>query len=328
MLVSVVMAVYNAEDYVEEAIKSILNQTYDQIELIIVNDASIDRSYEILESIKDQKVKVIHLDKNQGAAHCLNIGIKQASGSWIAIQDADDLSLPNRIEEQVKYVTNHAGIAAVGSFIHCIHGKELISNELLLMEEEGYNASSEHLKEHRFFSCFMCHGSVMFSKSVFDKLGGYNPAYRIAYDYDLWMRMLEILPIHKLPKVLYEYRIHPDSLSRLKRQDTVNEVWLISSKNIQKKLVDGLNHNPNFVIIGDRKTCKEFKNIACTENSLSVYDFYYKNNRSLSSKIYKLYCTGKVDAVIFLNSYKLLGIYEQLKQQGLIFNDNLFRIMV
>jgi glycosyltransferase involved in cell wall biosynthesis len=329
MLVSVVMGVYNAECYVEEAINSILNQTYKNIELIIINDGSTDRSFEILESFKeDTRIKIIHLKKNQGAAHCLNLGVKHANGSWIAIQDADDLSLPNRIEEQAKYVTRHPNIGAVGSFINCIHGLEEISKEILTWEAEGHNASTEYLYEHRFFSNYICHGSVMLSKSVFERLGGYDPAYKIAYDYDLWMRMMEILPIHKLPKVLYQYRIYSDSLSRLNRQDTVNEVWLISSKNIEKKLVESLNRKPIFVVFGDRKTCKEFKNIVCTDDGLSVYDFYYKNKKSLSSKIDKFHSSGKIDAVIFLNSYKLLETYEQLKQLGMTVNNQLFRIMV
>jgi glycosyltransferase involved in cell wall biosynthesis len=328
MLVSVVMAVYNAECYLEEAIKSILNQTYKNLELIIVNDGSTDRSYGILESIKDTRVKIIHQEKNQGAAYCLNLGVKYANGSWIAIHDADDLSMPNRIEEQVKYVLEHPEIASVGTFIKCIHGKEEISQDILAWEAEGHCAASDYLFENRFFANYICHGSSMFSKAVFEKIGGYNPEYKIAYDYDLWMRMMEISPIHKLPKVLYQYRIYFDSLSRVNRQDTVDEVWLISSKGIQKKLALTLNRKPNFALIGDRKMCKDFIKIACKESGLSIYDYYYKNKRTLCSKIDNLYSSGKIDAVIFLDSYKLSGIYEQLGQQGLTYNEQLFRIMV
>ncbi|KZE63415.1 hypothetical protein AWM68_15480 [Fictibacillus phosphorivorans] len=328
MLISVVMAVYNAECYVEEAINSILNQTYKNLELIIVNDGSTDRSYEILESIKDERVKIIHQEKNQGAAYCLNVGVKHASSSWIAIQDADDLSMPNRIEEQVKYVMKHPEIASVGTFIKCIHGKEEISQDILEWEAEGHCASTDYLFENRFCANYICHGSSMFSRAVFERIGGYNPEYKIAYDYDLWMRMMEILPIHKLPKVLYQYRIYFDSLSRVNRQDTVDEVWLISSKGIEKKLTLTLNRKPNFALIGDRKTCKDFINIVCKESGLSIYDYYYKNKRSLSSKIDHLYSSGKIDAVIFLDSTRLLGNYEQLVQQGFIYNEQLFKIMV
>ncbi|WP_408010794.1 glycosyltransferase family 2 protein [Pseudalkalibacillus sp. A8] len=123
MQISVVMAVYNGKLYVQQAIDSILQQTYRDFEFIIVNDGSTDKTIEILNDIQDPRVRLIHLPQNGGAASALNMGIQNAKGKWIAIQDADDLSCPTRLEDQISYVEEHLGIAAVGTLKKCISGK-------------------------------------------------------------------------------------------------------------------------------------------------------------------------------------------------------------
>ena len=104
MLVSVVMAVYNGEKFLQKAIDSILAQSYQEIEVIVVNDGSIDTTKKILDQVEDERVRIIHLERNQGAANALNIAIDNAMGQWIAIHDADDISYSNRILEQVRFL--------------------------------------------------------------------------------------------------------------------------------------------------------------------------------------------------------------------------------
>lgn len=166
MLVSVVTAVYNGEEYLRECIESILDQTYTEFEYIIVNDGSTDRTKEILDAIQDTKVRVIHLERNHGAAFCLNQGINQAEGKWIAVQDADDISTPTRLEEQVNYLKDHPQAIGVGSFVKGIAGKELVSENSLYAHEFYFNKvmSKEEVYTSRFLTCYVCHGSVMFLK--------------------------------------------------------------------------------------------------------------------------------------------------------------------
>ncbi|MBT2701634.1 glycosyltransferase family 2 protein [Bacillus sp. ISL-40] len=102
MLFSVVMAVYNGEEYLKEAIDSILHQTYKDFEFIIVNDGSSYKTREILNLIEDNRVRVIHLEVNKGLANALNMGIQNANGEWIVRQDADHVSYPHRIIEQAQ----------------------------------------------------------------------------------------------------------------------------------------------------------------------------------------------------------------------------------
>ncbi|UJF31540.1 glycosyltransferase family 2 protein [Paenibacillus hexagrammi] len=124
MKVSVITAVFNGEAYIQEAIDSILGQTYTDLEYIIVNDGSTDKTREILDRIQDPRVKVIHLPENQGAARCMNLAASHATGEWIAVQDADDISLPRRLELQVEHIRKNPKLVLVGSKIDCISGDE------------------------------------------------------------------------------------------------------------------------------------------------------------------------------------------------------------
>ncbi|MEH7375151.1 glycosyltransferase family 2 protein [Neobacillus drentensis] len=122
MKVALVMAIYNGEEYLQETIDSILSQTYQPLEIIFVNDGSTDSTSKILDAIDDPRVKIIHLEGNKGVANGLNVGISQTEAEWIAIHDADDLSLPQRIEEQVNNIKANPHVVAVASFIECIAG--------------------------------------------------------------------------------------------------------------------------------------------------------------------------------------------------------------
>lgn len=113
-LVTVVMPVYNAEDYVEEAIRSILLQTYSNLELIIVDDNSEDGSLNRIYGFCDERIKIIHNETNKGIAYTTNIAIKNGDGKYIALMDDDDVSEPERIEKQVKYLENHIEIDVLG----------------------------------------------------------------------------------------------------------------------------------------------------------------------------------------------------------------------
>ena len=113
-LVSVIMHVYNSSEYLIESIESILNQTFRNFELIIINDGSTDESEKIIKSYADKRI-VFFIQENKGLASTLNRGINQARGNWIARMDADNISYPNRLEEQLKFLINNKACVAVGS---------------------------------------------------------------------------------------------------------------------------------------------------------------------------------------------------------------------
>jgi len=114
--VSIVMSVYNAQKYLDEAIESILNQTYSNFEFIIINDGSTDKSLEIIENYakKDSRIIVINRE-NKGLIYSLNEGIRKANGKYIARMDADDISLPQRLEKQVEFMEKNKNIGICGT---------------------------------------------------------------------------------------------------------------------------------------------------------------------------------------------------------------------
>ncbi|MGP4082842.1 glycosyltransferase family 2 protein [Pseudalkalibacillus sp. R45] len=326
MLISVVMAVYNGEHYLQEAIESILNQSYQNFEFIIVNDGSLDNTAEILKDVQDSRVRIIHIPKNKGAANALNIAIKNASGDWIAIQDADDLSMPTRLEEQAAYVREHPHLAAIGTLKECMSGNKEIPSKRLRTEEFGnFLVSSEHMKAYRFYINPLCHGSVLFSKKIFKEVGGYDSSYKICYDYDLWMRMFEVGPIHKINKKLYQYRIHPDSISNKKQP--YNEDWVVASTYIKKSVKKARNsgRDPQIIVLGNFEACNEFKEVSMVSN-MKVYCYINTTDTDTSKEIYRLFHENKIDGVIVLEGLQFNNTFQALEDKGMEMNKNLFKI--
>ncbi|MFB6366742.1 glycosyltransferase family 2 protein [Paenibacillus elgii] len=323
MYISVVMAVYNGEKYIEEAIQSILNQTYSQFELIIVNDGSSDRTREILDAIADDRVKMIHAETNQGAAASLNLGIEHASGDWIAIHDADDLSEPTRLEEQAGYLLSHPESIGVGSLITGRIGNEIVSNN---SEVEYYNQmlEREQIYKNRLFMCYLCHGSVMFSKKAFYDAGQYNPMYKISYDYDLWLRMFEIAPIEKIPKVLYQYRLREDSLGKQNTKQTITELMTISSLHLYNKLLWEKRKQPVLTIVGSKKGCLFFKKRV--GKRFKKLNYVYVRTIRDSRKIRLLKKRKTFHAAVVLNNRLSNGLMHRLLRRGPRWRRKVFKI--
>lgn len=332
MLVSVVTAVYNGEEYLRECIESILNQTYTEFEYIIVNDGSTDGTKEILDAVQDPRVRVRHLERNHGAAFCLNQGINQAEGKWIAIQDADDMSAPTRLEEQVDYVTSHPEAVGVSSFVKGIAGNEPVSEKLLCAHEFYFNRvlSKEEVCTSRFLTCYVCHGSVMFSKEVFCRLGGYNPLFKIVYDRDLWFRMFEIAPFEKIPKVLYYYRILSDSLSHGNPATVNKELLLAATTGVRDVIcrIKGYLHNegPNVSVVASQNKCQFFKENIAPHVDLNVQR-YINSSKKMKGREFKDLLNGDInDGVLVMNDYQSNRFMKKLIHKGLEMNKHIFRI--
>ena len=208
--INVIMSVYNGKPHLKEAIDSIFNQTFSDFEFIIINDCSTDASLEIIKSYDDGRIKIISNEVNIGLTKSLNKALKEASGKYIARQDADDISLPNRLELQLKYLENHPQVALLGTGIYVVdaRGKEI---EKRIMQP---NPRASLQKGNR-----IVHGSVMFRKSAIDKIGGYNEALKYAQDYELWLRMAKRHGVRNLPLPLYKLRMHGGSILSQKAEE-------------------------------------------------------------------------------------------------------------
>jgi glycosyltransferase involved in cell wall biosynthesis len=327
MKLSVVMTVYNGEDYLTEAIESILKQTYKEFEFIIVNDGSVDRTREILDHLDDNRVRVFHLEKNFGMTYCLNFGIQQAKGTWIVRQDADDISLPQRLEEQLKYIQAYSDAVAVGTLIKSIPGKMPISEHLLQSYEWSNRLlTREEIRRFRFIAPPVVHGSLTFSKQLFHELGGYNERYKIAQDFDLIIRLLEVGPIDKVPKVLYHYRVDPRSLSRKNETETCDESMRVASDHIRDMIRKKAKTEPIFALIGPKKGCQYFSSRICSENRLMVCKFIYTEEAEPPASGYELFQSGKIDGIMILSGPGSETALHYLQERGMELNRNLFSL--
>lgn len=195
--ISVIMAVYNGEKYIKDTIDSILNQEYNNFELIIVDDCSQDRTVDIIQSFRDSRIILLRNDRNMKLAYSLNRAIEKSSGYYIARMDADDICAPNRFTKQVKYMEQNPSVAVLGG---C--AKQFGASEELLR----YPKNHEKIKIELLFGNPLCHPAVMFRK---DKIGQwYDPKIKAGQDYELWSKLIWEVEFHNLSDILVYYRIH------------------------------------------------------------------------------------------------------------------------
>ncbi|MEX2012815.1 MAG: glycosyltransferase [Candidatus Levyibacteriota bacterium] len=207
-LVSVVMPVYNAEKYVKSAIESILSQSYKNLELIIIDDLSIDNSWKILKGYKKRypgKIQIERTSKNLncGGDACANLAIEKAKGKYIARMDADDISLPNRIEKQVSFMEKNKNVFLVGSSAFVID-----KNGNIIGEKNEPSSSSEIYSGYATFHPII-HPSAMIRRVVNGKKFFYQIKYSANNDYFTFFGLLcEGFTLANLPEKLVLYRIH------------------------------------------------------------------------------------------------------------------------
>ncbi len=202
--ISVVMSVYNAAQYLREAIDSILTQTLPAFEFIIINDGSKDSSRDIIKSYKDPRIRFLENQANTGLPKSLNKGIKIAKGDYIARQDADDISTSSRLRYQCDYLDNNPGIALVGSWWEYI---DLDSDTFQIAKIANNNHIIKKLLIEN--NIKFPHGSVMLRKSSFDEIGGYDERFHFTQDLDLWLRMSKIFDFASIELPLYKWRVSP-----------------------------------------------------------------------------------------------------------------------
>ena len=205
--ISVLMTAYNAEKYICESIESILNQTFLDFEFIIINDASTDGTEEILEGYNDPRIKIIKNKENLGQSKSVNIGLRLAKGEYIARQDGDDISVPDRLRKQIDFLEKHKDYSVVGSFIKVIDEN---SRELYPIEKPV-----SHIKIKEFLKKDNCiaHGSALIRMKDLSDIGFYDELFPKALDYDLFIRLSEKYRLANLPEYLYYWRRHSESIS-------------------------------------------------------------------------------------------------------------------
>lgn len=200
-LISVIMAVYNGEEYLKPAIQSVLDQTYKNFEFIIVNDASTDNTVNIIESFRDERICLVHNEKNLRLAASLNKAIAMAKGKYLLRMDADDICFPDRFEKQVAYMDKHPEIGiAFGSVLK-------FSGDTVLKEIDSNEKKPEYIRATMLFFNTVYHPNVIMRREVCQEYK-YREEYTVAEDMDLWLRAGEKYRIANMNKHTLLYRIH------------------------------------------------------------------------------------------------------------------------
>jgi|LauGreDrversion4_2_1035121.scaffolds.fasta_scaffold146913_2 glycosyltransferase involved in cell wall biosynthesis len=216
------MPVFNVASFVRESIDSILNQDFSDFEFIIIDDGSTDETASIVVSYTDARIRFLQNDENRGLVYTLNRGITEARGEYIARMDGDDICLPCRFSEQIKFLDANRGIAMLATRIQLIDEQGQPAGA---WPQEVRHVEEKEIKKYLPLSNCIAHPTVMGRAEVF-RLFGYREAQRASEDYDLWLRLLaNHYRICKLPAVTLLHRVHRQSFMGRKKE---NGILLVS----------------------------------------------------------------------------------------------------
>jgi len=218
-LVSVLMPAYNSEEFIGLAIESILNQTFTDFELIIIDDHSVDKTWEIIKEYKKQDRRIIALRNENNLKICrtLNRGLDIAKGQLIARMDADDWSYPERLEKQVALMEKDKAVVVSGA------GIAVCDEKLQIGSYRMYHESDNEIRQHLFRYSPFCHPVIMMRTEAVKNVSGYSVFLYDAEDYDLYFRLGLAGKFANLPDCLLKYRINSNSVSvkRARRQEKI-----------------------------------------------------------------------------------------------------------
>lgn len=273
--VSVIMSTYKTpEVFLKESIKSILNQTYKNIEFVIVCDGDKEE-YNNIKKIKDKRIKVILNETNKGLPYSLNLAIKNSTGDYIARMDSDDIAIKDRIEKQVKFLEKNKNIGVCGTEIMLFGvkaGKKVV-----------YLKGIDEIKIQILYKSTLIHPTVMVRKEVYEKFK-YNEKFTYAQDFELWSRVSEEYDIAVLPIIGLKYRIHNKQASIEKRKEQAKlsmEIIKNNSKKITGNYEEGI-CKTLYVLGGREKLTKENSG----EISRNI-DYIIENNKNYPTEVLK-----------------------------------------
>jgi len=285
-LVSVLIPCYNAEKTIEDAINSILIQDYDNIELIVINDGSIDNSLQILEKIQknDQRLKVYSNDTNIKLIKTLNKGIQLCNGKYIVRMDADDISLKNRISKQVNFMEENTDVVVCGSYMETF-GYRI--KKTMSVPINHYNIINE-----LFFNSSIYHPTAIIRKSILENMRvSYDEFFPNAEDYKLWYDLSKYGKLANIPEVLVKYRISNTQISKINNLSLVD-----STKKIRRLIINdffasiGLQYNvPKIITLKEIKKVKILLHKLNCPNNLLLNYYLSLDKYSIASFIYYIF---------------------------------------
>lgn len=208
--VSVIIPSYNHSQFIEKTINSVLNQTFDDFEIIVVDDSSTDNSTDKIDSIKDNRLKKFYLNENVGTVIALNFGLSKATGEYIATLGSDDIWEKDKLEKQVKILENNQNLGAcfswaniIDEFDQLLHTCNTINCDMFIQKNRTQGQWLRYFYENA--NC-LCHSSALLRKKVYDEIGNYNLAYRQLHDFEYWIKLVNKYEIFIVEEPLVKYR--------------------------------------------------------------------------------------------------------------------------
>ncbi len=279
-LVSIIMPVYNAKKYLQESIESIINQTYTNFEFIIIDDGSKDGSLDIISSyaLNDMRIKFFKNTGKKGCYGARNFGINKASGKYIAVMDADDISLPERLEYQIKYMEANQDIGVCGTWF-----KEFGASSKIIRTCSNHN----DINATMFFRCPIGHPTAIIRTKILNKNNlKYNDNYLYSQDYNFFSKIIKYTRFANIPQVLLLYRVHNSQISTSKKYIQQKLAFKTSLKLLfdfyTNKTLSKKNINVHKVILG----CSKKHLVAMNEFTDWCYILWGHNKKN---KIYNHY---------------------------------------
>jgi len=233
MNASVLMSVYNGERSLREAVESVQRQNFADFEFIIIDDGSTDRTWRLLSDFaaRDSRIVLLYNEKNMGLTRSLNKGLGAAVGDYIVRQDADDVSLPERLSAQIGFLEKHPDVAAVGSAVRLIDGNGRVGTDAYSPPDH------ESICAHLLLTNCLCHTALVARSSALKQIGGYDSGLPYSQDYDLWSRLSRMGKLHALPAVLVcRGTGHPEAIGVKRRLEQLGCALQISLRNMRHHL--------------------------------------------------------------------------------------------
>jgi glycosyltransferase involved in cell wall biosynthesis len=233
------MSVYNGEPFLSATLASILGQSYEHIELYVLDDGSLDGTWQVLgqTAAADSRVRLLRHEHNQGVPASMNRLFKLANGKYVNRHDADDLSHPERFSKQVQFLEATPLVGLVGTRVQLIDADDKPLDRPYFARA----ATNAEIQAELLHSNCLCQGSVMFRRELLDEIGDYELDNIGSEDYDLWLRMAEMTELAVLDEVLYRYRLHGSSLGHRQRY----EQTYYAARSIERAVVRRFGQRPS-----------------------------------------------------------------------------------
>lgn len=236
-LVSVVLPAFNAASYLEDALASVLNQTFADFELVFVDDGSTDGTDQIVDRFEDSRIQYYRNATNRGVVESLNIGIERSHGEFVARMDADDIASPRRLAVQVAFLHKHPEFVACGTWFRGFDSNTVVRTD----------HNRERIRAGLLFNTQLAHPTTVIRRSALSQLDGpYDPQMVHAEDYDLWTRLAEIGWLTNLRMPLLRYRSHESNISSKHQTSQRRTVQRIAARQLTRL---GIEPSPHELVL-------------------------------------------------------------------------------